>query len=101
MFNEYKESEDKEHAKEELLSICDQYHISHFSFLGYFLNNSLAEKPSDFEKYANLVFEYFLNEQSLISKEELLESINICVAHLPDLIIDYPNGKQYACRLID
>ena len=56
MFNEYKESNDKSHAKQELLSICNQYSIERFMFVGYFLNNSLAEKPDDFRKYLNLVF---------------------------------------------
>ena len=48
----------------------------------------------------NLVFEYFYQDLTLVSKEELRDSINICVANLPDLIIDYPNGKQYACSII-
>ena len=26
----------------------------------------------------------------------MMESINVCVATLPDLIIDYPNAKIYA-----
>lgn len=48
MFNEYKESENKEHARDELQTICNQYGIKHYQFVGYFLNNSLAEKPDDF-----------------------------------------------------
>lgn len=48
MFNEYKESENKVHAKEELVEICDKYEIDKSQFLGYFLNNALAEKPDDF-----------------------------------------------------
>ena len=59
MFNEYKESEDQEHARNELISICEQYSLKKYYFVGYFLNNSLAEKPDDFEKYMNLVFDYF------------------------------------------
>ena len=30
----------------------------------------------------------------------MLESVNVCVAHLPDLIIDYPNAKKYALDLV-
>ena len=56
MFNEYKEFEDKDHSREELISICKEYDITTYSFLGYFLNNSLAEKPDDFRQYNNLVF---------------------------------------------
>ena len=26
--------------------------------------------------------------------------INVCVAHLPDLIIDYPNARQYAIEIV-
>ena len=48
MFNEYKESENKVHARDELIAICDQYKIEKYQFVGYFLNNSLAEKPDDF-----------------------------------------------------
>ena len=48
MFNEYKESGDRQHARNELLSICEQYTLEKFYFVGYFLNNSLAEKPADF-----------------------------------------------------
>jgi len=48
MFMEYKESEDKVHAKEELIEICERNSIQKFQFIGYFLNNSLSEKPADF-----------------------------------------------------
>ena len=73
MFNEYKESENKEHARDELISICDQYDIEKYQFLGYFLNNSLAEKPDDFRQYLNLVYEYFYNDQKVIDGKKLLE----------------------------
>jgi len=48
MFNEYKEMEDKQHAKDELIQICTQYGIDKYQFVGYFMSNSLAEKPNDF-----------------------------------------------------
>lgn len=28
-------------------------------------------------------------------------SVNVCVANLPDLIIDYPNAKLYANEMIE
>ena len=58
MFEEFRESDDKEHAKEEMIDICDKYKLSRHQFLGYFLNNSLSEKPEDFKHLCNLVFEY-------------------------------------------
>ena len=73
MFNEYKESDDKFHAKQELLSICNQYNIDCFMFVGYFLNNSLAEKPDDFRKYLGLVFQFFYRESELLDGKKLLE----------------------------
>mmetsp|Transcript_11697 Transcript_11697/g.17745 ORF Transcript_11697/g.17745 Transcript_11697/m.17745 type:complete len:351 (-) Transcript_11697:38-1090(-) len=100
MFNEYKESGDHTHAKEELISICNQYDIEKYSFVGYFLNNALAEKPEDFRGYLDLVFNYFHKEQNLVSAGELRESVNICVANLPDLIIDYPKAREYAKEII-
>ena len=101
MFNEYKEFEDKNHAREELVAICKQYDITTYSFLGYFLNNSLAEKPDDFRQYLNLVFEYFFEDQKLCDSAQMLVSVNICVANLPDLIVDYPNAKLYANEMIN
>jgi hypothetical protein len=47
-----------------------------------------------------LVFQYFYLDEKIVDASEILESINLCVAHLPDLIIDYPNAKQYARELI-
>ena len=73
MFNEYKDSENKEHARDELISICEQYNIQKYIFVGYFINNSLAEKPDDFRQYTNLVYEYFFKDQKLIDGKELLE----------------------------
>ena len=73
MFNEYKELEDKQHAKEELLSITNEYSIQKFFFVGYFLSNSLTEKPGDFRKYIGLVFEFFYKEAELLDKQEMLE----------------------------
>ena len=68
--------------------------------MGYFLNNALSEKPEDFNRYLNLCFEYFFLDLKLLDGEEMLESVNVCVAHLPDLIIDYPNAKSYALDLV-
>ena len=48
-----------------------------------------------------LVFQYFYLDEKIVDASEILESINLCVAHLPDLIIDYPNAKQYARELIE
>ena len=62
MFNEYKESENRDHAREELLTICEQYGIKSYQFIGYYLNNSLAEKPDDFRRYMDLVFQYFFTD---------------------------------------
>ena len=73
MFNEYKELEDKQHAQDELLSICENYSIEKFQFLGYFLSNSLAEKPNDFRQYMQLVFQYFHEETSLLDKKQMKE----------------------------
>ena len=101
MFNEYKEFEDKNHAREELIAICKQYEIQTHCFLGYFLNNSLAEKPDDFRQYMALVFEYFFEEKAMLDTKQMLESVNICVANLPDLIVDYPNAKLYANEIIN
>ena len=101
MFNEYKEFEDRNHSREELVGICKQYEIKVHQFLGYFLNNSLAEKPDDFRQYMTLVFKYFFEDQKLLDAKQMLESVNICVANLPDLIVDYPNAKLYANEIID
>ena len=68
--------------------------------MGYFLNNALSEKPEDFNRYKNLCFEYFFLDQKLLDGQEMLESVNVCVAHLPDLIIDYPNASSYAVDLV-
>lgn len=73
MFNEYKELEQKEHSKEELISICAQYELKRFQFIGYFMANSLAENPKDFTSYISLVFDYFFKEQKLVDEAEMKE----------------------------
>lgn len=30
----------------------------------------------------------------------VLYRVNVCIAHLPDLIIDYPNARQYAIQIV-
>ena len=47
-----------------------------------------------------LVFQYFYLDEKIVDAFEILESINLCIAHLPDLIIDYPHAKLYARELI-
>lgn len=47
-----------------------------------------------------MVFDYFYKEEKLIDGDQLLEGVNVCVAHLPDLIIDYPNARQYAIEIV-
>ena len=100
MFNEYKDQENKEHARDELIDICEKYQIEKFQFVGYYFANSLAEKPADFRQYINLVFEYFFEDQKIIDGPKLLESVNVMCANLPDLIIDYPNAKLYANEIL-
>lgn len=73
MFMEYKEFEDKVHAKEELIEICERNSIHKFQFIGYFLNNSLSEKPNDFRNLIDMVFDYFLDEEKLIDSNQLIE----------------------------
>jgi len=92
--------EQKLHAKEELIHICAQYELKRFQFIGYFMANSLAENPSDFTNYISLVFDYFFREQKLVNDSEMKESVNVCVANLPDLVIDYANAAKYAVELI-
>lgn len=48
-----------------------------------------------------LVFEYFFQEKAMLDNKQMLESVNICVANLPDLIVDYPNAKLYANEIIN
>jgi len=31
----------------------------------------------------------------------MLESVNVCVANLPDLVIDYPNAAKYAGEIFE
>jgi hypothetical protein len=31
----------------------------------------------------------------------MYDSVNVCVANLPDLIIDYPNARGYAKEMIE
>jgi len=45
---EYKESEQREHAKDELIEVCSQYEIKKYQFVGYFFINALSEKPREF-----------------------------------------------------
>ena len=66
MFMEYKEFEDKVHAKEELIEICERNSLHKFQFIGYFLNNSLSEKPNNFRQLIDMVFDYFYKEEKLI-----------------------------------
>ena len=73
MFNEYKEMGDKQHAMDEFQSICKQYSIEKFQFVGYFLANSLAEKPNDFRTYIALVFNCFYEEAKLVDKNQMME----------------------------
>lgn len=56
MFEEYRESEDKDHAKSEFIELCDKYAISRHQFMGYFMNNSLSEKPENFRHLMDLIF---------------------------------------------
>lgn len=41
--------------------------------MGYFLSNSLAEKPNDFRQYAGLVFDVFFEEAKLLDKDQMVE----------------------------
>jgi len=61
--------------------------------------NSLAEKPDDFRQYIRLVFDCFFEEGKLLDKAQMVESLNVSVGLLPDLIIDYPNAKLYAAEI--
>lgn len=71
LFQEYRESEDRGHAQQELIDICDKNSISRHQFIGYFLNNALSEKPEDFRHLQDLVLDYFYVEQQLLNTDEM------------------------------
>jgi len=92
---EYKESSDKKHAAEEFLDISESTNTPRFIVVGQILNNAFSQDPSGWQEIFDLVIHLYM-EAKLFEGKDLVESVNVSMANFLDMLIDYPNSKDYA-----
>jgi hypothetical protein len=70
---EYRETQDKQHAKNSFLEMCTESGVSHFTFVGYILNNAYSLDQTGWDGLFNLIIDEFYSKEKLLSAEDLLE----------------------------
>ena len=63
---------------------------------GYIINNSFSLDEPKWRQVFSLVFDIFHAQESLLSDNDLIESVNVSMANFLDAMIDYPKSKEYA-----
>lgn len=70
-------------------------------FVGYLLNNALSMDPTVWASISSLVLDQFYSDRKLFQAQDLIEGINVSISNFVDMLIDYPNSKQYANEMFD
>ena len=70
---EYQETQDKEHAKNSLLEMCQESDVPRFTFVGYILNNTFSLDQSGWDNFMNLIIDDFYSTEKVLTSEDLLE----------------------------
>ena len=101
LFMEFKESQDKQHASEEFLAICQETETKEFMVAGHILNNAFSQDEANWRIISSLVIDHFYSEKGLFAGKDLVECLNVSMTNFLDTMIDYPNAKQYAFGLFE
>ena len=70
---EYQETQDKQHAKNAFLEMCSESEVSHFTFVGYILNNAYSLDQAGWDDFFSLIIDEFYKKEKLLTSEDLLE----------------------------
>ncbi|CDW76846.1 eukaryotic translation initiation factor 4 gamma [Stylonychia lemnae] len=100
-FAEYKESQDRVHAKISFQDICKETNIQPFIFVGYILHNAFSQDQQGWDQVFSLVIDYLFKQESMLSDREILEGVHVSLANFIDTLIDYPNAKDYSFQMFD
>lgn len=100
-FMEFNESFDKTHAVAEFKDIIQTTKVEPFIFLGQMLKNAFSHDEAGWGRIQSLVIDHFYLSEKLFTSEDLTESVNVAMVNFSDMIIDYPNAKEYAFGLFD
>jgi hypothetical protein len=65
------------------------------------IKNAFSHDEAGWGRILSLVIDTFYLQESLFTSEDLTESVNVAMVNFSDMIIDYPNAKDYAFGLFD
>ena len=70
---EYQDTQDKVHAKNSFLEMCQESGVSNFTFVGYILNNTFSLDQTGWDNFLNLIIDDFYTTEKVLTSEDLLE----------------------------
>jgi len=70
-------------------------------FYGLILNNAFSLDPSGWSSIFSLVIDKFYLEDKLLEDNDLIEGVNVSMGNFQDMLIDYPNAKDYVFGMFD
>lgn len=98
---EFTYSNDAKHAAEEFIDICKTTGIQRFMFYGLILNNAFSLDQAGWSSIFSLVIDKFYLEEKLLEDNDLIEGVNVSMGNFQDMLIDYPNAKDYVFGMFD
>lgn len=101
LFMEYNESADKKHAADEFKDIIEKTGVQKFIFVGQILKNAFSHDETGWNSILSLVVDHFYLKEKLFEGKDLMEAVNVSMVNFCDMVIDYPNSKDYAFGMFD
>lgn len=68
---------------------------------GLILNNAFSLDPAGWSSIFSLVIDKFYVEEKLLESNDLIEGVNVSMGNFQDMLIDYPNAKEYVFGMFD
>ena len=65
------------------------------------IKNAFSHDEAGWGRILSLVVDHFYLKEKLFTGSDLLESVNVSMVNFSDMIIDYPNAKDYAFGLFE
>ncbi len=70
---EFRETKDKNHAKESFLEMCSTEGVAAFNIVGYILHNAFSFNHAGWKEFLDLIIDYLFTQEKLFTQDDLLE----------------------------
>lgn len=98
---EFQQDLDMDQTAESLEDLVKETKLAKFLFVGYLLHHAFSFAQDSWQHILDLVVGFFYTKMKILSKNDIMEGVNVSLAHFHDTLIDYPNSRDYCVQLFE